>query len=1691
MSTPKRFLQSTQNLFRPIWRLVRAIVQGFMNRLLRVLVRRLGHPSRLTQQGFVLPTVVMVMLVVTLLTTAIVFRSFDRAKNASNFRVNQAVLNAATPAIDRAKAKLEALFSDPNLPRGTPSEVSIENVLNNAKYELGDEDRITLENAGETLTTAWRFPVDTDNNGLYDSISLYGIYFSNPDTSNAKRTPLDARTPPMVEGETNPACAAAVGTSASLVGTQGWYKVKGDLKKAFFVYVATVPITEKVESNFTLPTIGNNNDYENYTGGNRGFSALEYQQDVARIPLSNNAIVYEDDVEMAAGRNFAINGRIFTNSNLLPRVTGGTTSYLQVSAPDSCFYEAENGKIVVGGNYVHGNTHDTGASDNKKAIEVDLFQQGNNPTNSQLDTSNGSVSEASTSVAYNTQAYAQRIDELVELTFDKQGLGADPQEVRDRVNDLTDPTRTANPIPQNTARRQSLEIYFRNRTRRVPFAEVATDDPPGEALKIGGSDIKWDNDIQGKGTDELRPPDAWMFPFATAADGSTQLTSTSNTGLTLNQDDGTPAKLNPPATKIEVQQESGDESLIGDRVLVGNNLPALWYKNGDFVGEDEPQPIQETQWDQPDTDNQPRERFTRVRQLDELDTIARDGFWETKAAEEPKKELDGVGGLRIVTGAGVYLPFNDNIAAANASQVVWPDTMPVIPHLETDPANVPWLGGAFPTDEQGRNRPFLKMRASAVYYYTHGAGRTPIACVDNYYDPTDDTTVIRDDDGNGVRDNGQVYGPPATEANLPMLRYQANLVYPNGRPVNQVLRDALAARFSGDPLTLAQQAAIDSTSCALSIYDTLQTGTLSGAGSLGSVPGGYILPDGTIRETAFLDARQVKVIDQDYNPASPTTPKPRTNPANAVDPLDPANPEPVLAPGRDTLTGRYDLPIEQRYPLEIRVTQIDLEQLRNSAAASLTGFPAEFMFPNSGIIYATRDDALLDVSSDTTNVSATDFRLDPTRRPNGIMLISGGQLGRRPTFAEVEKGLILASNLPVYVKGEFNVHTQDEFTGGSGFYDRTGPNPEFACRPGDTRLPGECRPDGDDWRAAAILADAVTVLSADFNEGVRVDGDYDLRNNQIDNIESPDTSNDSAEPPTNAAEKEIASAADIEQARLARGFWNNNFVTSRNFTDTDYSDSTTVVASTNSSYFNNFVTPIQRRATAPEYVMEICRKLPVSDCEPNDWVTGYDINGDNILDQQVTWFDVDGNGTPGDAGDIQANIKASDLAAVLATRPAANGGPINAFSSPPFDPTKLAAGTTKQRIMVAAPPYDRDQRFARRVAFLRYTKDIRITNPPVPAAPTLDVISNADIRRTPSDPTLRNNQLVLHRRNNAATPACVDTNPVNSTGTCWTPIPIGINNSGALEYYTYNNANVNIGFGSTLTLTIGSDEATSLSHDAKYYDNANRPRTSNNTLWYQIRTRPFGGGAGTINYGPLNPPNYTNLLSDETTDQPLLVPVLQLQYPTTTDAADVLGNTGENNANADTNWLQRAATGITITNMMVATGDTPSRPSFDTHDGDFSGGVPNLVRFIENWGNATSEIAGSFIQIKRSAYATAPYFPLPSTFSHDNVNTRLQNTRTSDETFKFDLPQIYTIENARGKIPYFAPPTREWGFDVGILSQLPDLFAQQFTTPPTDGPNEFYREVSRDDDWVQTLLCAKLDATNYAINENQRPNSCP
>ncbi|MDQ2096452.1 MAG: hormogonium polysaccharide biosynthesis protein HpsA [Tychonema bourrellyi B0820] len=1703
-------------------RRIAGVTRSGANRLMRAMLRSLmamGRRANLPVAGFVLPTVTMVLLVVILLTIAITLRSFDRANTARNVRVNQQVLAAATPAIDRAKAKIQyALSPGGSGTLDTPSDLNIYQVMDSTRFQFGDEDVLQVKfdidnskvittppdptkiNESERINTAWRFPVDTDNNGKFDTYTLYGIYFRSPPRDlntgefNRARKGLEARTPPMAisQGSTNAICKAAAGTSASLVGGSDWYKAEGVLKKSFFVYTVNVPIT-----NITgLDTA----KYDIFKGSS-SFSALEYQQDQKRIPLQNNAVVYEDDLEVSPGPALRLNGRIFTNSNFLVTNTGvptQTVAFYLVSSKESCFYNLENSKIVVSGNVVNGWSGSNGST--SIGIAVHLFGKATTDpviTKAIKGESDQSVAykDGALGVMYNNKAYSDRIGLLVSEQL-KNANTSDPQEVKNaiakQVLEETDPTPPS-ADRQGEIREQKLESYFRLRTRKVPFAEVLASGDALAGYVNPTTKVVTTSPFGGTG-EALRPVDAWVIP----SDTNTKLDTTS-----------VRLKANSP----DSVQENNKESELGDRIVVGNNLPALrWSATlNKFVGEGQEgrDPLTGVKWlDQPTSDDRYRE--PQVKQFADIGGAERDGFWEKSAAQAPKTAVDGIGGLRVITGAGVYERTNSflpppkvfNPAANSVSDfyddpattavvekfpVVWPDSMPmspgpnskvynnaVVPPVLTDLSLATWndlpktatpvLTGTIDPNTPQYAKGDLRMRATVIYHYADNTidqtanaklADSPLACVSSYYDPSYryskggtlfDSSLNRPglasgSNANGKSNNGIVYGPPAARPDATLttalltdpsgltpagtkenkLNYQASLVFPDGRFVNETLRKAL--QKADAERTLSEKAAIDSTLCSLGILD----------GSL--VANTTYLDHGTIREVAFLNPREVKAIDKD-------------DPATAVDetyslssPLSSSTGTGLMAATqRAQLTGNYDLPLAEREPLEIRVTQLDIDKLRNKTipykrTPIISNINPEYMLPYSGLIYASRDDAAPDQSDrspnslgnaiDTTRSqlsSSTDSRLDPSRRPHGIMLINGSSLGRQTTTVTTlpdvfkEKGLLLTSNLPVYIQGTFNKHTKKEFKGTfswteSDFYGRLGANldPNFACRNGDPRYPTKCS-DSDNWRAATVLSDAITLLSepADkldqgFRYGFRNHGDFDLRNNAGSTIVGYDLDGDGNigtntlsevnfdfdlngngnKTDTTVKETDITAKA----ARWINGFGANNYVTNGLSSGADFditnqekfgqSAGTPVSpkdenyltkdtgAAPNSSYFNNFVTPVQRRANSsvkfPEYVMEICRKLPVSACGPKDWVVGIDANDNQQLD----------SGEDQRAGAVPADT----------------------------DVAKLLSGTTARRALDPA-----EQRYPRRVAFVR---NISGTN---------------------------QNKLVLD-------------------GTI--PVALGIKavlpTDGKVDFYA-NGGDVSVG-GRTPDPKITTKNLTS-----------DRPQLAGNALWYATTTTPANPTGG-IDYNNDKPLFYAKLPTGtggvaNTVEQPQLRPTLQIQTTTIQPASGNSPiNTSTNNQGRNMRWIQKA--GSTEFNLIVASNDVPSRALSST-TGDTNGGLQNLPRFIEDWQDKTNSIAGSFIQFKRSAYATAPYISVI-----DNARPKLFDTPT-------DITTNYRLQNSGGNVGYFVSPTREWGFDVGLLSQPADLFAQKFTLPASQKkPDEYFREISRDDDWVKSLLCAE------------------
>ncbi len=1873
MSTRKKSNNFIQSIFKQIWRFFDVATKAVFNRLLRSLLV-LKRQSRLSSRaGFVLPTVVMVILVVILLTTAIMIRSFDRSKNASNVRVDQAVLKAATPAIDRARAKIDRLFSldETELPGNTPSEVDIASVLEKSKYKLGDETQIQLtgdfgtgtpkDTSAQTLKSAWKFPVDTDNNGKFDTYTLYGIYFRNPNTTESRsRGTTEARALPQDDGQSSN-CGS--GSSPS----PGWYSIGGQLKKAFFTYVANVPITDLS----TLPTGSTAAQYEKYKG-NKGFSALEMQLDQAKISLDNNAVWYNDDLSINSIPSLKLNGRVHTNSNLLVSNPGGNPiNFLQVSSKYSCFYNPANAKIVVGGNFAAG---DIGNVDNVGSgeVKVDLYrgQKINPDTTPVLTNSQNTTTKGPDDVAGNSDAYAQRLNLLVQGALDLHDqanqsaagsptaasvasmVGRYPPEV---ITAFDKKFKSTNAGSGFNALKQSLETYFANRIRRVSFAEIPFAAPPGDAVKVNGAAQTTATIFSAGG--QITPPMEWMLIEDPSGNPNNY------TKLQLNFPGG---GMNMPATDpgTGAASTTKNENLIGDRIQVGNNLPNSWVKDATttpvtFSKAGDTQPVvnggNPVNWD----NGGQRKRTGVAEQLDDLGDTSRNGYWEQAAAKVPPLDTEDLaGGLRVVTGAGIYVdgravggtgtrlvsgttpnrntrsflpaPTLDNYFASainpatgvvdTAKQAalqaalppdpipVWPDTMPMYQWKDRTNPNTRKGFGSPGVPEQYKGD--LQMRATVVYHYAANNPDEPIACISSYYDPTDPFTAdIDPTDGtsktNGISNNGVSYTPPTAAQRVasPRLRRQSEMVFPDGRWANKPLYDALNNTRPGNQLSLADKAAIDAANCALSILDNPTTPTPSA------------VPDGAIRERAFLDARQIKAVHKI------TTESDNTTAVIADTKLsDLNNPDHLKMASLGALNTDYALPLEQRQPLEVRVTEIDLGKLKTvkigAGGGSGTSNTQEYLLPNSGIIYATRDDALPDLSTSQTpannrpreirnkkntpsETAATDFQLDPTRRPNGIRLINGSDISRDPQYRTAEKGLILASDLPVYIKGDFNMHrppgaktgTLEEFTDkvdptSSNFYTRSTQDTSFACRPGG---PTPCTGSGDQWRVARILSDGITLLSDNFRDGYRYEGGYDLNNN--------------------------AGNLAVE-AFLKNGFWLNNFATTAKWYGTDgfptdkfVDDAAGTIKKPGSSYVMNSVTPIQRRVdNFPEYKMEICTKLPASECGPQDWKRG---------NTPPTWVQNDPDPRVKSAWLREAR-QAGTTAAPTTTPPAKDAQYISehyprrvAFQrDPDFGQLVLNASSTINPINHAKPlpatgvpiayravvtvpnPQPNSLWFATTIsntdpsAGLSYGKDNllyyakfedetssttkvherQLLLPGTPTFPTeiqsLDpafagqTVLNGVTEDDPSDFAVCNADkssklyqttttfgplcpsVALARQMNQAlgklkipvapqdqvlaAPVTLDataapptltapaTKKVNVFDLTLPPVPrpprtriprgtprrqlanvtLTLDGSGQSDpiFIIRSGAGLGMRLENVQLVLKGVDPNNvfwSVRGPLTIAGAVNTSKLAGNFLGAGALVIEDGSNVSAGRFLGFSSTGITagTLTALTTTAQPLVVPVLQLHSPTGQPDAPKVDT-------LETKWLQQAAD--TTFNAVLVMGDSPARPLTNVPNGaELNGGLPNLPRFLENWDNTVAKISGGFIQFKRSGVATAPFQAIiePKTtdtalfFDGNSYPPALNSAVNASEGL------VYTGGASGKKAPYYRAPDRQWGYDVGLLSQTPDLFSRRFTTPQADPPNEFFREVSRDDNWVKTLMCGKTvdPATGNATSISALP----
>jgi hypothetical protein len=370
----RKFAKTVQEFFREVRKLYRTTSRKLVDGLLRMAFVSQRRGDALA--GFVLPAAMLLILVVSLTVGAMTLRAFDRNTQVIANNQQKVIYNAATPAIDRARSKLEYLFDankDVRYPGGVPSEsfllgmlyndgrtlgtlkvnplnVTADDAGNTDPYTLPDEfvnnpgnkGRLDLDNDGKT-DNAWSYRADTNGDGTADATVVYSIMFKTP-VSDSKTTPgglsapakliklsntlkakdLIVRGGPLSSDSKLKNCSNTASSGGSFT-EEAWFIDAGDsstLRKNFQVDAMVIPDNPKAAA-----------------------VTLEFQQDRQLKQANKWGAWFRSDLEIFPGPQFNWNGAMHTEGSL---ILGGSSfnAYL-VSATNSCLFEKDSSEISV------------------------------------------------------------------------------------------------------------------------------------------------------------------------------------------------------------------------------------------------------------------------------------------------------------------------------------------------------------------------------------------------------------------------------------------------------------------------------------------------------------------------------------------------------------------------------------------------------------------------------------------------------------------------------------------------------------------------------------------------------------------------------------------------------------------------------------------------------------------------------------------------------------------------------------------------------------------------------------------------------------------------------------------------------------------------------------------------------------------------------------------------------------------------------------------------------------------------------------------------------------------------------------------------------------------------------------------------------------------------------------------------
>lgn len=343
----------SRHLLRKALRLPQAAIKRLVTGLLQ-LVLLANRPARLARSGFVLPTTVLLVLMVVLTATALTYRSFTRSDMAISQREQQVISNAATPAIDRAKAKIEFLFqTDNRFPSGVPASDILADLMlvtntyagytgrvtrlpgANDPYTLPGETRVDINGDG-ILDNAWSFNTDINGDGTVanNEIVVYSILVDDQGLGTATTT--------RVEGPINQAKADALVTrTGPLATTEASASCAGALAEGGW-QVVQQGNNSTLQKNFQVNAfVANLND------ANRTFETLEFQQSRSAARANKWGAWFRYDLDISPGPEFNWNGAMHTDGNLFTINSDVGYRAHMVSSHNSCLYSKEASEISL------------------------------------------------------------------------------------------------------------------------------------------------------------------------------------------------------------------------------------------------------------------------------------------------------------------------------------------------------------------------------------------------------------------------------------------------------------------------------------------------------------------------------------------------------------------------------------------------------------------------------------------------------------------------------------------------------------------------------------------------------------------------------------------------------------------------------------------------------------------------------------------------------------------------------------------------------------------------------------------------------------------------------------------------------------------------------------------------------------------------------------------------------------------------------------------------------------------------------------------------------------------------------------------------------------------------------------------------------------------------------------------------